>query len=163
MTTAAEHRAKARQHDQDAADSFDRCDTDGFVSQACSGLNAQLERARAALAEAGGVASFWRYTATDLEGNALECRGAQTRFGFKLVCELNGREVWIDPSAKRPATNRAKGVVVGVETFTAPAHACHWSPPGARGFSGLSSVSVRIFPDDRTLRFDGEGNGDGEF
>lgn len=51
-------RASAAKHEQDAADSFDRCDTDGFVSQWASGLNAQKDRIQASIVEAGGTAEF---------------------------------------------------------------------------------------------------------
>jgi hypothetical protein len=56
--TAARLRAEAAQHESDAYESFERCDTDGALSQWASGLNAQLKRAQAAIAEAGGVAWF---------------------------------------------------------------------------------------------------------
>lgn len=58
MTTATEHRAKAAAADQRAADSFERSDTDGFLSQWASGLTAQLERLKADLADEGGRTEF---------------------------------------------------------------------------------------------------------
>lgn len=154
-TSPAEFTAKAAQHERDAAESFDRCDTDGFLSQWASGVNAQVARTNASIAERGGNAIFWVYEVTDLDGNVLAFNRANTQFGFKLVVDLNGREVWIDPAAKRPSTNRNKGVVVTRREFVAAAHANTWSPPGARGLSGCSSVSVRIFPDDREVKWDG--------
>jgi hypothetical protein len=51
-------REEAAQHERDAHESFERCDTDGFVSQWASGINAQLKAAQASLVEAGGVATF---------------------------------------------------------------------------------------------------------
>lgn len=155
MNTAEAYLSEAAAHDRDAAESFDRCDTDGFLSQWASGINAQVARKNAAIAEAGGVATFWAYEVTDLNGNHLNFRRANTQYGFKLVVDLDGREVWIDPEAKRPATNRNKGVIVSRREFVAPAHANTWAPAGARGLSGATSVSVRIFPDDRDVKWDG--------
>lgn len=56
--TADELREQARQYEQKAQDSFDRCDTDGFLSQWASGLSAQLCRAKAEITENGGVMPF---------------------------------------------------------------------------------------------------------
>ena len=58
MNRAEQHRAKAAECDRRAAESFERCDTDGFVTQWASGLTAQLERRRAEIAEAGDTAIF---------------------------------------------------------------------------------------------------------
>jgi hypothetical protein len=153
--TPTEFKADAAKHDSNAAESFERCDTDGFLSQWASGINAQVARTNAAIAENGGVATFWVYEVTDLDGKPLTFRRANTQFGFKLVVDVNGREVWIDPHAVRPSTNVKKGVKVGRREFEAAAHANTWSPPGARGLSGASSVTVRIFPDDRDVKWDG--------
>lgn len=54
-----ELRAKAAKNRQDAQDSFDRCDTDGFLSQWASGISAQLYDKQAAIADAGGKWDFW--------------------------------------------------------------------------------------------------------
>ena len=51
-------RAKAAQHAQDREGSFDRCDTDGYLSQWASGLSADLCRLQATLAEQNGTAAF---------------------------------------------------------------------------------------------------------
>lgn len=56
--SAEEWRAEASKHIQDREDSFDRCDTDGFVSQWASGLNSSLKQTLAELAENGYMASF---------------------------------------------------------------------------------------------------------
>lgn len=57
---AAVERAKAasRKHAQDREDSFQRCDTDGFLSQWASGLGSSLERLRAEVLCNGGFAVF---------------------------------------------------------------------------------------------------------
>ena len=54
-TTAGDKlRAEAAEHERNAAESFERCDTDGWASQAASGLNAQLNRRLATIADNGG-------------------------------------------------------------------------------------------------------------
>ena len=55
MTTAQD---RAAEHDRKAAESFERCDTDGFVTQAAHGINARLERLQDKIDKAGGTASF---------------------------------------------------------------------------------------------------------
>ena len=58
LQTYQELRAEASEHDQKAFDSFERCDTDGFLSQWAHGFLAQEARAKADLLEAGGVSEF---------------------------------------------------------------------------------------------------------
>jgi hypothetical protein len=56
--TAQELRNEAANHEQAAIDSFERCDTDGFLSQWASGINAELARTKAEIAENGGTMPF---------------------------------------------------------------------------------------------------------
>ena len=56
--TAEQLRAEASRMAQEAADSFARCDTDGFLSQWAMDLGARERRAQAAIVEAGGVCEF---------------------------------------------------------------------------------------------------------
>ena len=56
--TAEEFRAAARAQLQEKEDSFQRCDTDGFLSQWASGLNAELNMRKAQITEAGMKAEF---------------------------------------------------------------------------------------------------------
>lgn len=58
LMTAAEHREAAAKAEQSAADSFERSDTDGFLSQWASGLSAQKHRLAAEIAENGGKDEF---------------------------------------------------------------------------------------------------------
>lgn len=80
MTTAAEYRDKARQHERDAIDSFDRCDTDGFVSQWASGVMAQEARLNAHLAEHGGTDDF--AALFDLDGNLVAAKLIDGQYGL---------------------------------------------------------------------------------
>ena len=56
--SATEFRTQAAAHVREAAESFDRCDTDGFLSQWAHGINANLLNAKADIAENGGKAKF---------------------------------------------------------------------------------------------------------
>lgn len=56
--TPAEYTAEARTHYAAAEASFERCDTDGFLSQWAHGLSAQLAQLNAELAADGWVANF---------------------------------------------------------------------------------------------------------
>jgi hypothetical protein len=56
--TAQQLREQAAQHERDRQESWERSDTDGFLSQWASGLNAQLKRKQADLLEAGNVSTF---------------------------------------------------------------------------------------------------------
>jgi hypothetical protein len=56
--TATRLRDEAAALDAATAASFDRCDTDGFVTHWANDLNASLKRAKASIIEAGGVATF---------------------------------------------------------------------------------------------------------
>lgn len=56
--TAEQLRLEASAHDAEAIASFDRCDTDGALSQWSSTLNAQKARLLADIVDAGGVAKF---------------------------------------------------------------------------------------------------------
>lgn len=76
---AEELRETARGNDRDAVDSFDRCDTDGALSQWASGITAEKYRLRADIAENGGM---WSFPALfDLEGNLIPAREVYGEYG----------------------------------------------------------------------------------
>lgn len=76
---AAELRETARGNDREAAESFDRCDTDGALSQWASGITAQKYRLRADVAENGGM---WPFPALfDLEGHLVPAREVYGQYG----------------------------------------------------------------------------------
>lgn len=140
--TAAALRAKAAQHDQDAADSFDRCDTDGFLSQWGSQQMGELERRNADIAEVGGVWTFSRLQLLSTDGEATDARLVQTRYGAKW--RLDSTDQWLPVSPKRESTLGQHGYRELELRELAPAKAIHWAPAGARGLSGASSVQVVI-------------------
>jgi hypothetical protein len=58
LDEAAKLRESANASFKSAEDSFQRCDTDGFLSQWASGLTGQLKNRQAAILENGGLADF---------------------------------------------------------------------------------------------------------
>jgi len=76
---AEELRDLARKREQESRDSFDRCDTDGALSQWASGINAEKYRIQADIAENGGM---WGFPALfDLEGNLIPAREVYGQYG----------------------------------------------------------------------------------
>jgi len=81
-----ELRAEAAVADQRAYDSFERCDTDGFMSQWASGITASLKRLEADLVEAGGTSEF---------------RGLFNEDGQRIRAKrVNGSDYWGNPETK---------------------------------------------------------------
>jgi hypothetical protein len=145
--TAARLREQAAQHDRNAAESFERCDTDGFLSQWASGINAEVARRNADIAEAGGVWTFERTRLTDLDGNIVEdARAVDTRYGRKW--RVDSADAWLPYMPARESTLGKRGYREVVETAVAPAKAITSAPRGARGLSGATSVSVVIIRTD---------------
>lgn len=102
---------------QEASDSFDRCDTDGFLSQWASSLNSQLDRANAELLEAGGVYEF--EAVFDLDGNYKPALKIQTRYGsaWSLV-DSSGKflnpPVFLPYRPVKASTIKKKGYTIGI-------------------------------------------------
>ncbi|GAA3251426.1 hypothetical protein [Nonomuraea helvata] len=92
-------RDQANRDDQAAYDSFERCDTDGALSQWAHSLNAQEARLQADITEAGGVALF--PALFDLNGNLVRAKLMHGQWGayFALLDErgrITGQ--WFTPS-----------------------------------------------------------------
>ena len=145
--TADEYRADAIAHEREAAESFERCDTDGFLSQWASGINARLARAKADLAEDGGLGLFRRTKLERLDGGELEYRVCQTRYGLKY--RVDATDEWLPVEPARESTLAKKGYREVEETEVGPANATIASPPGARGLSGATQCFVRTYRTDR--------------
>lgn len=143
MKTAEELRTEATTLDQRAADSFDRCDTDGFLSQWSDGITARLRRAEAEVAEQGGTAEF--DALFDLDGNLVAAKLIDTRYGTSwgiLATDDPRSEIvaWVGAFPKRETTMTRKGYREG--TVRAAAYAELWAPSSATGLGGCLNVSV---------------------
>jgi hypothetical protein len=64
--------ASAQRHVQERHDSFERCDSDGFISQWASGLSADRDRLQVQILKNGGHAEFW--VLVDADGNVIADR-----------------------------------------------------------------------------------------
>jgi len=74
------YRAEEKRCHQDSIDSFERCDTDGFLSQWASDQMAGKYRLMAQLAEEDGM---WTFRTLGLNGALVPCREIKTRYGWK--------------------------------------------------------------------------------
>lgn len=141
--SADQLRKEAAEAEQRAFDSFERSDTDGFLSQWASGITAQLKRAQAEIEENGGVADF--PALLDLEGNEVPTRVIPGQYGtvFALVDDagkFTGQFVPLSFTARSKHWNNYRP-----GNITAPAWARTAAPRGARGLSGATSVYVEIY------------------
>jgi hypothetical protein len=85
--TAEDYRAEAARHEAAREESFQRSDTDGFLTQWAHGKSAELARARAKIAEAGGTSTF----------RGLYRRSDGKRMRAKLIsyrCSYTGSTKW---------------------------------------------------------------------
>ncbi len=123
---------RAAAHEQEAHDSFQRCDTDGFLSQWASGITAQACRLEAQLVEQDGMASF--LALFDLEGNWVPAKLINAKYGecWALLDEdgqFTGEFVGAYPKQRKTIAN--KGYLEG-----------RVLRPAGVGYSG-SSTNVR--------------------
>ena len=141
-------RADAVAADQRAQESWDRSDTDGFMSQWAAGLTAARLRLQAEITDNGGLAEF--PALFDLAGNLVPAKRIQTRYGMSWALlssadpdsQFSG---WFneskaqDPKRARNADAR-KGFYVG-----------YVMPPAKADLKGGNATSVSAV----TVRTDG--------
>jgi hypothetical protein len=144
--TPAELRASAAAHRTEAADSFERCDTDGFATQAAHGIMARENELQAEITEAGGL---WEFPALfDLDGNLVPAKLIDGQYGscWALLDPANpeGRFLgfvnrsWASKAATRNRNMAKKGYTEG--TVRAPAKAELGG--GGKGMAGMMSVTA---------------------
>jgi hypothetical protein len=155
MTTATEFRAQAQAARQSAADSWERSDTDGFVSQWASGLTAREYDLKADLAERGDVDAFYD-SVMDADGNVAPARVVETRYGSKVAifaswedADTYGAPVkaWASP------TDRAlRKYGLRMAWRTAPAKVVYTG--SGKGLAGAMSVGLAVVPTTKPSRTD---------
>ena len=116
--TADEYRARASAAFKEANDSFDRCDTDGYLSQWASDRNGDHNRRLAALADVSFMFDF--EALFDLDGNLLDARRVTSHYGGIrwMITDADGERRFVSESmAASEATarrnNAKKGFYVG--------------------------------------------------
>lgn len=142
MKTASDYREMAKQSLKARADSFDRCDTDGFVSQYCDGLNAELNNRQADILERGGQ---WEFQGLYDGSRRLKAKLINTKFGYAWLLhedeeKLYGRK--FIPCGQNSRVQKKLGLCELKETDEA------WAKldgGNATGFSGLSQLRVKVY------------------
>lgn len=139
-----------------AEESFQRCDTDGFLSQWASTIGAQQDDASIRILENGGCAAF--PVLCDAEGNVIADKvytfqnphprgwGFQMSYSFRLSPEDEARygRRWV-PAGSKSRVQKQLGL--HEETRWFPAYAKLTTPPGAKstGLGGCANAYVATF------------------
>jgi len=148
--TATQLRDQAIAADREAAASFERCDTDGFASQAASGLTADKLRLQARIVDNGGV---WSFKALfDLDGNHVPAKEVNGAYGpVWMLLDADGNKTgWFNESqARNEATARTNNAKKGFYVGTVNTPAVAVLDGGGRGFAGMASVYAVVVPRDR--------------
>lgn len=140
--TPEQWREMARGRRQDSIDSFERCDTDGFMSQWASDTMSGLYALCASIAEDGGKREFrWLFTIDGQPVPEGQWRIVQTKYGSSVAVGEFGHTVWFNESraqspAKRLIADRRKGFVWG----TVRCDAVVMMGGGGTGMAGALSV-----------------------
>lgn len=142
--TATDLRAEAAQDFKDVEDSFDRCDTDGFLSQWASDINGRVKLAQATIAEHGGKALFAQdYLINRATGEEVtDARLCRTRYGLKW--RIDSTDEWLPYNPTRESTLAKKGYREEVRYEVCEARAKSWCPTNG----SYTSVQVRTFRSD---------------
>ncbi|MHB9861915.1 hypothetical protein [Streptomyces sp. YIM S03343] len=141
-TTPDEHRETAAAYATARQESYDRCDTDGALSQWAYGLNEAKHHLAAQIAEQGGT---WEFAGLfDLNGNPVPAVRVQGRYGWawKLLDDNGRTTAWFNESkakddTRRTAAHARKGYYVG--TVRVPAYA----DLAAGGIGCITPVALR--------------------
>ena len=142
--TAAEWREEAEMAHRAKEESFERCDTDGFLSQWAHGLHSQLAHAKAKLADNGGMAT--KPALFNLKGERVRAKLITTKppwapWTTQLTWALvgdNGRYIGFVNDGLREKNIKAKGFYYGYEECP-----CEAKIEGrGHGLSGSAWVAV---------------------
>ena len=139
-------RERAAEADQRAADSWERSDTDGFLSQWAHGITADRDREQAALLERGGLVRALALFTTD--GEWVPARRIETRFGQRWMVRMpyaNSEPVFLTVHPKRRDTLAKKGYVEGYVMRPGEAQIVG----SGTGLSGAANARVALVPTDR--------------
>ena len=143
---AEELREQAAESDRKAAESWERSDTDGFLSQWAHGITADMHRRNAELLEAGGRARFPALFTTS--GDWVPARRIEGTYGPRWqVLTETGRPTgtFLAYRPKRRDTLAKHGYVEGI--VERPAVAAILG--SGRGLSGAASCYVADVPTDQ--------------
>lgn len=140
--TAEEWLAMSRGSAQAKEDSFERSDTDGFMSQWASGVMSNLYHVLSRLAERGGLAEFsWPFLEKDGEWVRAESfKWVQSQYGSSVLVNpgTDGSFFWNPSEARKGATRLRKDEAKGVRWGTVETEAVAM-------LKGSSALSVSAF------------------
>jgi len=142
--TADDFRASAAEREKRAADSFERCDTDGFLSQWASGINAQLDRTKAGLIEDGKTALFDGLFEGD---RRVKAKIIRTQFGSCWLLHDDEADLIERRGKKFLPTGDNSRVLRDLGLRQAGERAPAWAAFGGegRGLGSLTSVRIDVF------------------
>ena len=140
--SAKQFEQQAGNYLQRGRDSFENCDTDGFVSQWAHGINADVCKAKARICRQGGLDTFTGLYSGDTRVRAKVVDG---RFGTVWLIdscdqELTGGRAFV-PTGSRSKVQRELGLTERSEL--APAWVC--TAGNGTGLSGALTVRVKSF------------------
>lgn len=149
-------RQQARDSRKRAQESWERSDTDGFLSQWAGDITARELEMKADLIEAGGVCE--RPALFDLEGNYVLAKEVETQYGWSWgIMDPNnprGRFLaWFNESkAKNPETARKNNARKGYYVGTVLAKAYVKIVASGTGLAGAASAypAVLAWRDEKT-------------
>lgn len=139
-------RAEAKELSQKSRESFDRSDTDGFLSQWALDITAREKRMKADLIERGGVIETTALF--DTKGNLIpHAREVETRYGWAWVHDDENGTHWFNPSKaqkawQREANNAKKGYYLGLVKVKATVRMCG----SGTGLSGAANAYIATVP-----------------
>lgn len=105
--TAEWHRQQAVECRRRAAESFERCDTDGFLSQWANEVGAKRHELDALIVEQGGTYLFRGTRLVRLDGTPTDARMVETRYGARW--RLDSTDEWLPVHPKRADTLGKRG------------------------------------------------------
>lgn len=114
-------RTMAKESRQRAYESFERCDTDGFLSQNASEVMARVYEAQANLADNGGMMEM--VALFNLDGTIASTHNAQGQWGWYWVLNDEaaarfGKRFYNESSASKGKTRRANNAKKGFSMGT---------------------------------------------
>lgn len=146
--TAQQWREAAYGNRKDAAESWERSDTDGFVSQWASGITASECEAKAELAEANGWAEF--IAVFDLDGNLMDAYHMSGTYGpYWLIKGLpkDVKPFFSESNARKGSTRYANDTKKGYRLGTVRRKGFVKLAGSGTGLAGAMSVRVVVVPD----------------
>ena len=105
--TAEWHRQQAAELRRRSAESFERCDTDGFLSQWANDITARRHELDALIAEQDGTYTFKGIRLEQLDGTPVDARMVETRYGMRW--RVDSTDEWLPVQPKRVETLAKRG------------------------------------------------------